>query len=149
MFSNPSVLYDYLMRLVGTPYRWGGDDTIEGFDCSGLTIEFLQAAGVLQRGFDGTAKGLSEALAQKSTKVTAPTFGTILFFGYPISHVGIGLTETLMLEAGGGDSKTVDWKEAAKQNAFVRIRPVSWRRDLNHMLYPNYSWGGSNGLGTR
>jgi cell wall-associated NlpC family hydrolase len=35
------------MQAIGTPYRWGGDDPDEGFDCSGLvSFVFRETAGV-------------------------------------------------------------------------------------------------------
>jgi cell wall-associated NlpC family hydrolase len=63
-------------------------------------------------------------------------FGTLLFFGETattptgISHIAFALDGKLMLEAGGGGSTTTSLEAAIKQGAFVRIRPISRRRDL-------------------
>lgn len=135
------VLYDYALRMVGLPYRWGGDDLVDGLDCSGLCIELLQAVGILPKGFDANAAGLCNyaGFAQAVT----PKFGTLVFFGLPSpTHVGFCLTDTLMLEAGGGGSTTTSREAAAKQNAYVRVRPIKSRKDVVGYRHPTYPWEG-------
>jgi cell wall-associated NlpC family hydrolase len=133
------VLYDYAMRLVGLPYRWGGDDTVDGFDCSGLVQELLKAAGVLTGRADHTAA----ALAALFPETLEPGFGSLVFFGSgAISHVGFCLNNLLMLEAGGGGSKTLTEKDAAAQNAYVRVRPIRARTDIVGYRHPQYPWKG-------
>lgn len=139
---SKQILYDYALKFVGQPYRWGGDDSINGFDCSGLAIELLQSHGFLPRGWDSTAKGLyQKLLSDGARKVISPTLGTVVFFGNPdITHVGFCLDEILMLEAGGGDHTVVDLETAAKKNAYVRIRPINWRSDRFGFLAPKWGW---------
>ncbi len=133
------VLYDYAMRLVGLPYRWGGDDSVDGFDCSGLCVELLQSAGVFPKGKDSTASGLYDFYALGATET--PSFGSLVFFGLPaISHIAFCLNKDLMLEAGGGGSKTTSREAAVEQNAFVRIRPIKWRNDIVGYRHPPYLW---------
>lgn len=137
---HPSViLYDYAMSFVGLPYIWGGDDPINGLDCSGLCIELLKSAGVFPHAEDTTADGLYRYFAAQRTK--SPMFGTLVFFGsdHP-THVGFCLNASTMLEAGGGGSKTTSRADAALQNAFVRIRPISNRKDLIGYAHPPYPW---------
>lgn len=139
--SHPAtVLYDYAMRIAGLPYRYGGDDLIEGLDCSGLVVELLLAAGVVSKGFDSNAHGLWHFPA--FTKAAAPQFGTLCFFGSEafVSHVGFCLNETQMLEAGGGTSQTTTKEAAVKQNAFVRVRLIKSRKDLVGYRHPPYPW---------
>lgn len=137
------ILFHYLMRLVGTPYRWGGDDAIDGFDCSGLAIEFLTAGGILPFGYDSTADGLCAYLKTIGGQRTSiPKLGSLVFYGVPkIIHVGIALDKDLMIEAGGGKSTTVDLKSAANDNAFIKVRPINYRKDLNQIVHPPFAWG--------
>lgn len=139
------VLYDYAMRLVGLPYKWGGDNPLEGMDCSGLVIELLKAAGVLTGVYDTTAKELRKFLLSFSpTPPQAPLFGAVVFFGTSadaISHVGFCLNSKQMIEAGGGGASVVDVKTAAEKGAFVRVRPISHRKDVFDFILPQYNWG--------
>lgn len=134
-----TLLYDYALRFVGLPYRWGGDDSIDGFDCSGLSIELLQSAGVFPMGRDTTARGLYDFFSGNPT--ADARFGTLAFFGKPeITHIGFCLTPVLMLEAGGGGSKTLTARDAAVQNAYIRVRPIKHRADFFGFRHPPYSW---------
>lgn len=139
MGISPSLFHDYAMAFVGTPYVWGGAGAA-GIDCSGLAIELLQAAGVLLPGFDDTAQGL---LKRFPLEPLAPSLGALLFFGKSqaaVSHVGIALNRESYLEAGGGGSKTTTPAAAARDNAYVRVRPVTWRRDLVAIRMPPFTW---------
>lgn len=132
------VLYDYAMSFVGKPYRWGGDDPMASFDCSGLVVEILQSSGDFPHGKDATAQGLYSWFVMRG-KITlqAPCFGALAFFGKDInriSHVGFCLDAIRMLEAGGGNSKIDTVEEAIDANAYIRIRPVSIRKDLVSLL---------------
>lgn len=119
-------------QLYGLPYRWGGDDPLQGFDCSGLVVEMLQSVGVLPHGSDLTADGLW----RRYPRVQAPERGALALFGSATraSHVGIVLDvlpdRVLMIEAGGGGSSTTDAGTAARQNAYIKVRPVTRRDDF-------------------
>lgn len=139
-----TLLYDYALRLIGLPYRWGGDDPLAGFDCSGLTIEILQAAGVLPKGYEGRAQDLFHLFQKNQPEACA--FATLLFFGKSIeaiTHIGFGMSRTHMLEAGGGGAKTLTLADAIAQNAYTRLRPIRFRTDLVAMAVPPYTWEGS------
>lgn len=127
------------MSLLGLPYKWGGDDPIRGFDCSGLVIELLQSSGVLPHGFDATADNLwkrPDFVAQEGAR-----FGHLVYFGKDkATHVAFCLNEKLMLEAGGGGSKTNTAEDAASQNAYIRVRPVAIRKDILGYNRPPYPW---------
>lgn len=134
---------NYAMRLVGLPYRWGGDDPIKGFDCSGLVIEILQSYGLLPKGFDGSAQALYDLFSKAEGSVMGRReLGSLVFFGKSvtqINHVGFMVDERRMIEAGGGGSTTTNEDAAAAQNAFVRLRPVKWRPDLVAVVFPKYA----------
>lgn len=134
--DTKKLAQEYLFQFIGIPYKWGGDDPMEGLDCSGLTLEFLNA--FHQKIPDTTAAGLYQ-MFQKN-RVMTPEFGTLVFFGTPVSHVAIALNDYLMIEAGGGGSKTVDLKSASEANAFVRVRPINRRNDIVALCHPAYKW---------
>jgi hypothetical protein len=43
-----------------------------------------------------------------------------------------------MVEAGGGGSDTITDEVAIKRNAFVRIRPIRYRKDFQQVIMPMY-----------
>lgn len=127
------TIADYALKFIGRPYIWAGDGSGKcggGFDCSGLVLECLQAFGIFPNG-DMTAQGIYDKLyAMNWHHVTQRKPDDILFFGKDtshITHVTIAIGNGLMVEAGGGGSKC---KTAATSTGMVRVRPISWRKDL-------------------
>jgi cell wall-associated NlpC family hydrolase len=131
----------YCLRLVGLPYVWGGDDTIKGMDCSGFAQEILEAfGGHPLPGKDLTAQGLYDAL-QKTGQYNNYGIGALAFYGKDfrrITHVAIVIGPNLIIEAGGGGSKTLTAEDAAAHNAYIRIRPLKRRSDLVACILPKY-----------
>ena len=129
------------MQFVGLPYIWGGDDPIRGMDCSGFAQEILEAFGAHPSpGQDLTAQGLYDAL-QKTGQYNNSGIGALAFYGKDfrrITHVAIIIGPNLIIEAGGGGSKTLTDKDAAAQNAYIRIRPLKRRSDLIACILPKY-----------
>lgn len=116
-------------RLIGLPYKWGGNDPMEGFDCSGLIVEILKSAGKFARNGDATAHQLS--IIFKETDLLEP--GTLVFWDWNndgrMDHVEmiVSLTEEgelFTIGASGGDSSTQDEEDARNQDAYVKIRPL-------------------------
>lgn len=118
------VLWSHLNR----PYIWGGDDPA-GFDCSGLTIEGLQAVGLFPSHGDATADGLWKRF--RSDRVDKPTAGCLLFWfnleGRAI-HVAVALDSEHCITADGGGSKTTSLEKAMEQNAYVKVRQINHRK---------------------
>src|SRR3990172_6729299 len=117
-------LLEYAKSFIGLPYRWGGDDPIEGMDCSGLVQEILASVGMDPPG-DQTAQKLYDhfSLHGKIGVYGEELVGALAFFGPDnkhISHVAFCIDQYRMIEAGGGGSQTKTREDAAKQNAFVR-----------------------------
>lgn len=134
------LLKEYALSFVGIPYKWGGSHPVEGYDCSGLVQELLASAGIDPPG-DQTAQALFNHF-EKNATWNARSLGSLAFFGASvssISHVAMLLDPYRMIEAGGGGSKTLTPADAVRDNAFVRVRLVSSRRDLVAVLKPNYS----------
>jgi cell wall-associated NlpC family hydrolase len=124
------------LQFLNLPYIWGGDD-FKGYDCSGLVQELYAMLGIDPRG-DQTAQVLYNYFKGRSTPHRRGV-GALVFYGSSptrISHVGMMIGEDVMIEAGGGGSRTNDAGDAARDNAFVRVRPIDRRSDMIAVLYP-------------
>jgi cell wall-associated NlpC family hydrolase len=128
-----------LIRYLNVPYRWGGDDPLEGFDCSGLVQELLAILGIDPKG-DQSANDLFIYFLKNGVKTDFLNLDTgfLLFYGADsrISHVALCYDSETIIEAGGGDQQTLSFLQAAKQNAYVRLRPVFHRKDLIQAIRP-------------
>jgi cell wall-associated NlpC family hydrolase len=139
LHNKPNQAASYALSLLGLPYKWGGQNPLQGFDCSGLVQEILASVGTDPKG-DQTAQALLNYFSRHG-HISEPRTGALSFYGLSISgirHVGFCLNEYQMIEAAGGDSKTLTMKDAIKDDAYVRIRPIMYRSDFIHCLYPNY-----------
>jgi cell wall-associated NlpC family hydrolase len=121
------------MSYLGVHYKWGGDSFWNGLDCSGLAIKCLSELG-LWDAWDTTAHGLYLHFKKRpgSAIRSTPCEGDLLFFGSAkkITHVAIAINATMMIEAGGGDSKTNTLDDAKRDDARVKVSPIHRRRDL-------------------
>ena len=134
------LLIRYAMSFLGLPYRWGGENPLTGFDCSGLVQEILMSVGIDPQG-DQSAQGLHDWFAPRSTH-GAYSAGALAFYGpslNQITHVAFMVDAYRVIEAGGGGSSTKTLTDATAQNAVVRMRPVKHRKDFLVTLKPNYS----------
>ena len=137
MMNNDEILKMYFTSCINIPYRWGGYNPIEGYDCSGFVQDALATIGLDPKG-DQTANLLYKFFSQPDNGIIKDiaSFGDLLFFGNDkiITHVAIALSNKAMIEAGGGGSKVNDIQDAIKYNAFVRIRPIKNRNDLHAII---------------
>ena len=134
-YRQSRVFTSYIKRFIGLPYHWGGDDPIDGFDCSGLVIEGLKAIGMVQRGYDDTAAGLFRKFMPK--KVYKARSGVLAFYGSGhVTHIAICIDGKHVVEAGGGGSATNTRIDAADQNAYIRVRPLHYRSDFMGLADP-------------
>lgn len=138
---NKDLFKQILLRFINISYRWGGDDPMEGYDCSGLVQELLcileldpvgdQTAQQLYNYFCKT-NGFKMAIDKLDT-------GYLCFYGTgtaAISHIAMGFDEEHVIEAGGGSSTTITLQDASKQNAYCRIRSIFRRKDLIAVIKP-------------
>jgi cell wall-associated NlpC family hydrolase len=113
-------------RYVGKPYLWGGDDPMKGFDCSGLVVECLKAAGIFLENEDYTADGLWHLFYTK--QIEHPRRGALIFRfdadGKRAVHVGVCTSERHYVAAEGGGSFVKTLEDAIKHNAFIKERPI-------------------------
>ena len=134
-----SQAVEYLQHFIGLPYIWGGDDPMAGFDCSGLVVEVLQAVGVIPHGSDFTAATLYERFEDKAV---IRGYAGCLAFWYSsnihekIIHVEMMVDDFHTVGASGGGSKTTTIAEAIRANAFVKMRPLSYRGDRYLIVDP-------------
>ena len=131
----------YLWEWIGTKYHYGGDDSIIGFDCSGLIVEVLQAVGILeganQNYRDWTAHGLY--LKFKDHKPSDPVQDGSLIFWFrngKAIHVGMVIESDYCISSASGNEDTTTTEEAIKQNAFVKLRPIAYRGDSFKIVDP-------------
>lgn len=134
-------LFSYAMTFVGLPYVIGGQHPSVGYDCSGVATEILIAGGALKHGTDLSAQGLYDHFKQNQCEKIDQ--GSLVFFGKSfsqVSHVGWAISDFLMIESGGGDFSTTDVSKAILKGAFVRVRPIGYRRDFLASVKPRYGW---------
>ena len=130
----------------GLPYRWGGDDPLKGFDCSGFVIEVLKSVGVLPAAGDWTADSLyrrftrlAEAHGINHAR-SLPEAGVLAFWSYEgirdkKRHVEICIDADHAIGASGGGSLVQTEADAVQQNAFIKVRPLVPRGAMNGISY--------------
>lgn len=117
-------------ELYGLPYKWAGDDPMEGFDCSGVPVEILKSVGKLPH--EGDWAGNDLWLRFRGQRITKPIRGAVACYGTSsnIKHVMFCLDSEFCIGATGGYSATTDIQIASDQNAFIKVRPINYRTDL-------------------
>lgn len=135
------LLLDYALSFLGTPYLWGGDDPIFGYDCSGFIQELLMSVGMDPPG-DQTAQALYNHFEKTASDYNKYGPGNLAFYGKSvteITHVAMMLDTYRIIEAGGGGHTVTSITDAAIKNAFVRIRLLKYRPDLVAVIKPRYA----------
>lgn len=134
--KTSEIIRMIIQSWMGLPYKWGGDDPLLGFDCSGAILELLHSCG-LPPLEDTTAQGIYNQFSAKKT--FGAQFGSLAFYGEAankITHVAFCLNEGFVFEFGGGGSKTKTREDAGEQNAYGRVRPLHRRGDLVALVNP-------------
>jgi cell wall-associated NlpC family hydrolase len=135
------IIEAYIKESFYKPYIYGGDDFV-GLDCSGIVQELLRAVGVWPTGVsDLNAQGIWDYY--KKLPARPISFGTLLFWGpsqSEVSHVAWALNGTHYVGAEGGRSTTTTVEQAAKDNAFIKPRPIAYRGKPVALAFPPYPW---------
>lgn len=135
--NQEQIFVQSCLQFLNIPYRWGGDDPMQGYDCSGFVQDIYAQFGIDPTG-DQTAQAYYDFFKDKSHKDLRRS-GSLYFYGASldkITHIAMGIGSDLIIEAGGGGSRTTNEAMASAQNAFIRIRPTSHRKDLLAVLSP-------------
>jgi cell wall-associated NlpC family hydrolase len=131
----------YAKAQMNVPYKWGGQNPMEGFDCSGFVQWVLASVGLDPAG-DQTAHSLYLHFRTQGELLNDPVPGSLIFYGpgpHSIKHVAIAIDKYRVIEAGGGDRTTKTFKDACKDGACVRERLYNHRKDLVAIIRPDYN----------
>lgn len=134
------LLRQYALTFIGKPYKWGGDDPIDGVDCSGLVQILLASVGLDPIG-DQNAQALYDYFEKKGEWNTYK-MGALAFYGKSVTqvtHVAMLLDQYRIIEAGGGGSAVTSKELAAEKNAYVRISLINYRSDLCAVIRPRFT----------
>lgn len=140
--NNKECLLMAIQATLNVPYKWGGYNPVDGYDCSGFVQDMMSTVGLDPPG-DQTSNMLMDYYSKNGTEIGVPEFGALIFFGRSkerATHVSIALNERSMVEAAGGGSKTKTLEDAKKHNAFVRITNINRRKDILKIIKLNISW---------
>jgi peptidoglycan DL-endopeptidase CwlO len=92
--SGAQAAVDAAYSVLGVPYKWGGDNPDEGFDCSGLTMWSWAHAGVSLPHSSAAQYAVLPHVDKADLKP-----GDLLFFYTPIHHVAIYVGNNQMIHA--------------------------------------------------
>ena len=127
----------YLWHWLGTPYSYGGDD-FSSMDCSGIVIEILQSVGILPHQYDNTAHGLYLKYKDNLVEGDKVRPGCLVFWfrNGKARHVMMLYTYGYVIGACGGGSDTKTTKDAIRDNAFIKMRPIGYDGDSYKICDP-------------
>ena len=127
----------YLWHWLGTPYSYGGDD-FSSMDCSGIVIEILQSVGILPHQYDNTAHGLYLKYKDNLVEGDKVRPGCLVFWfrNGKARHVMMLYTYGYVIGACGGGSDTKTIKDAIRDNAFIKMRPIGYDGDSYKICDP-------------
>jgi cell wall-associated NlpC family hydrolase len=120
----------YASARLGRPYVWGGAGPM-GFDCSGLVLQSLYAAGVLVPGINTDLHVQADfrtTQALYASRLPHVPFsqrrrGDLIFYGSPISHMAIYLGGGKIIEAVRPGIRTASlWADGLPAQPYV-VRP--------------------------
>ena len=130
---------DYIKGYAGIPYVFGGSSPESGFDCSGLALEYLASAGLIDPSIDMTAHDLYITL--KDCQQDEPEAGCLKFWftAGRATHVEIFINPYQVIGASGGGSPKFNLFEEIKKDPILRnfyghLTPEEFRRRENDLF---------------
>jgi cell wall-associated NlpC family hydrolase len=114
--GRAGIALKFALKQIGDKYVFGADGMVY-WDCSGLTMRAFEAAGVSL-----PHSSAAQARMGKSVPFNQKQPGDLLFFGRPVSHVGIYLGSGRMVHAprSGSRVKVADTSLGRKPLVAVR-----------------------------
>ena len=130
-----NIAVEYLQHWLLIPYSYGGSD-FSGMDCSGIIIEVLKSVGILPHKLDDTAHGLY--LKFKAKQVDRGYSGCLVFWFKEgkARHVMMMCDDFHVMGACGGTGETQTLKDAIRDDAFVKMRPIDHKGDIYKICDP-------------
>jgi len=135
------ILMAYAESLLGTQYKWAGNNSIEGFDCSGLVVELLKSTGEPLPFSDMSSQMLFNYYQSGHGEWNRQQVGALAFYGESatkVTHVAMFMDQYRIIEAGGGGNLVLTEEDAAAKGAVVRVRPYNYRKDLLAVIRPYF-----------
>lgn len=135
------ILLKYAFSFLGVHYQWGGNNRLEGMDCSAFVNEILRSAGLVKNSEDLTAQMLYDRFERDGT-VNKYQPGSLAFYGESvtkITHVALLINQYQIIESGGAGSNSKSFEDAKRLGAMVRIRHINNRSDLVAVIGPRYN----------
>lgn len=114
--GRAGVALKFALAQIGDRYVFGADGMVY-WDCSGLTMRAFQAAGVSL-----PHSSAAQAHMGKSIPFNQKKPGDLLFFGRPVSHVGIYLGGGRMVHAPRSGSRVKVAEASLGRKALVAVR---------------------------
>lgn len=142
--SPMEIFLHVLLAQVNVPYKWGGKNPLEGFDCSGLVEWALRSVGLDPPGVR-SSQMLHDWFQSRGSYVPTHLPGTLLFYSKTgkvtdIYHVAIQLNLFQVIEASGGDRTTLTFEDARARGACVKVRHISERKsEIVATIKPDFS----------
>jgi cell wall-associated NlpC family hydrolase len=128
------------LALVGAPYRYGGEDPVRGFDCSGLVRHVFRASSGLE--LPRRAEDIGRVGTAVARDELAP--GDLVFFntlGRPYSHVAIyiGAGRFVHAPVSRGEVRVEDLAQRYWSSRFNGARRLLADRAVERVAPPSFT----------
>jgi hypothetical protein len=145
MLSKRDGFLMHCKMRVCSPYIWGGQSDLIGYDCSGFVVANLWREGVDID--DMSSSGLASYF--KYCRRYTPVEGAIAFYGRDTEHISHCMVVTTVWDNGsygvvgarGGNSTTTSLDVAAQQKACIGAYVDYWQTGIQFFSNPWHADG--------